>query len=128
MARAQGDLTPAALRVLRLLLDLESREGDEDAEPAEIVCEGLACWVGATRTSPALVRRLVAGMLVGDASDEGGLVRLRLTPAGRLVAAGRRDVAARLVAGLAGAPVAVTDDGVVTLDAYLNHLGRAPRG
>lgn len=108
MARSRGDLTPAGLRALRLLLELEAREGEEDADPAEIVCEGLACWIGTRRTNHALANRLLSLMLVGEASDEGGLRRLRLTGPGRAAAVrpeGAGDARCALLSGVAFAVV-----------------------
>jgi hypothetical protein len=127
VARSRGDLTPAGLRALRLLLDLEAREAEEDAEPAEIVCEGLACWIGTRRTSHALANRLLALMLVGEASDEGGLRRLRLTGPGRAAAVRPERAGDAYRALLSGGAFTVVDGEVAAL-AALNPPGPTRRG
>jgi hypothetical protein len=102
-------------RALDALAALERAEGEEGADPAEITVDGRACWIGAGRTSHRVVRALVARMLVTDASDEGGLLRYRLSEAGR-AARLRPAIAGEISAALReGRAFAVADGRVVPL-------------
>ncbi len=73
-------LTPAMLRVMALMAQAEDEERHEDAE---LVCEGLACWVGSHRTNRGTVRRLLRAMVLRDVSCGEGVERYALNGTGR---------------------------------------------
>ena len=119
-------------RALDALAALEAAEGEAfdpgeaGPEPAEIACEGLACWIGTHRTSHGTVDALLRLCLLSDVSDEGGIRRLRLSEAGR--AARRRPaIVAEISAALAGRrQFGIEDDRVVALPGEPPLTGPAP--
>lgn len=65
MNKLNTALTPASARVLRQMID----------EDEELVTEGIAAYVGSTRTSVHVVYHLLRECLLRDVSDEGGMKR-----------------------------------------------------
>ncbi len=106
-------LTPGMHRVLRMMDEAEAEGRHEDAE---LVCEGIHCWVGAVRTNRAVVRLLLRYLLLRDVSDAGGIERYALNGTGR-AALRRPAILGEVLAALAtGRPFTVEDDRLVTLE------------
>lgn len=78
-------MTKAALRTLR---EMVAAENDGFYEDAEIVCDGVECWVGARRIARATVNVLLRLCLVADQSEgNGGVEHYGLNDEGRALAA-----------------------------------------
>lgn len=109
---AMDAMTPGMRRVMALMALAEDEDRHEDAE---IVCEGLACWVGSRRTNRGTVTRLLRAMVLQDVSCGEGVERYALNGTGR--AALRRPEVLAEVAALvaANASFTVRDDRAVPL-------------
>jgi hypothetical protein len=73
-------LSRGAQRILTLMHDAHVRD---EYENAELTCEGRACWVGATRTSRAVVHELLLHCLLNLVSLPGDLERYYINEDGR---------------------------------------------
>lgn len=105
-------LTPGMRRVLELMARAEDEGRHEEAE---LVCEGIECWVGLARTNRAVVRLLLRSLLVRDVSDTGGIERYAVNDTGR-AALRRPAVVDEVAQTLArGVPFTVVDDRVVEM-------------
>lgn len=103
-------LTPA---MKRLLVAMRTAEEANDLEDAEIVCDGIECWLGDVRTSRATVNRLLCLTLVSESSWGGGTDVFTINDAGRAVLK-RPELADELATALAsGRPFTVTDEGTL---------------
>lgn len=76
-------VTPACLRALRALRDAEVRE---EYENAEIVCDGIECYIDLTRISYRTVQAMLRLCLIHDDSDTKGCCRYSLNEDGRAMA------------------------------------------
>lgn len=112
---ATNHLTPAMLRVLRLMREAEL---DDRLEDAEVVCDAGQCWVGDERTTKATVNRLLRLTLVSDRGWSAGAEAFVINDAGRAVLR-RPELAAEIEVALV-ASTAFTigaDDRIVALQA-----------
>jgi len=81
-------MRPAALRLLQEMLAAEERD---DWEDAEVVCEGIYCYVGHRRVHRSTINHLHRYLALCDQSDVKGAQRFGLNEGGRIIA---RDPAA----------------------------------
>lgn len=89
-------LTPAQRRVLTQLRDTEYPDN-------EIVCDGLECWIGQSRTNWRVVNALLGMMAVSDDSDDGGGARrFSINQTGECILADERNIQAVATAVLKG--------------------------
>ena len=89
-------LTKRAAEILDLMLEAEMRQ---DYEGAEIVCDGLSCYLGEMLVSRRTVTNLIRHVAVSLASEPGGMERYTVSGTGRKIAADP-SVADRIVAAL----------------------------
>ena len=75
-------MTPRAWDILRWLSDMEMAPHELEYD-AEIVCEGLACWLGTTRLRRSTVNQLLRVVALTDASDTEGVDRYVINETGR---------------------------------------------
>lgn len=75
-------LTPAMLRLLRLMHEAETADRLDDAE---LVCEGARCWVGEVCTTKATANRLLRLTLISESSFGSGTQVFTLNSTGRAV-------------------------------------------
>lgn len=75
-------MTPRAREILQWLVDLESIP-DEEGYEAEIVCDGLSCWIGAQRVHRSTVTQLLRLIALHDVSDVKGAQRYEINETGR---------------------------------------------
>lgn len=74
-------LTNRAWELLRIMA---REEADENWDDAEIVCEGITCYLGGNRTSQKTVNNLIEHCCVSECSDEGStLHRYRINGTGK---------------------------------------------
>lgn len=72
---------------LKLLREMHAAEKAECYEDAEIVCDGLSCWLGNRQTTRRTVTQLLRVCVVSDVSDAGkGADRYVLNEDGRAIA------------------------------------------
>ena len=89
-------LTKRAIELLRLMAEAEARE---DYEGAEIVCDGLWCYLGEQAVSRRTVNVLLRHVAVSMASEPGSTERYVLSGSGRKMA-GDPAVADRVMTAL----------------------------
>ena len=75
MKATPNKLTRAQRRVLTQMRDAEYPDN-------ELICDGLECWIGRTRTSWRVVNALCWMMAISDCSDENGCPRFAITETG----------------------------------------------
>jgi hypothetical protein len=73
-------LTRRATQILNSMVEAETRD---DHENAEIVCEGITCWLGEDRLSRRTVTVLIRHVAVRLASEPGSLERYVINETGR---------------------------------------------
>lgn len=72
-------------RAHEILQQMHSAEAQEDWENAEIVCDGIECWLGLTRVSRRTVTCLLRHVAVSMASEPGSAERYTLSGTGRRI-------------------------------------------
>lgn len=94
-------LSKRSLEVLHLMIEAEDRE---DYDAAEIVCDGIRCYLDESLVSRSTVKNLVQHVAVSLASEPGSLERYVVSGTGRKIAE-NPEVADKVVASmLAGIP------------------------
>lgn len=113
-APASASALPAG--VARAIEDMLAAEREDRHDDAEIVAEGLDCWIGMRRTNHATLRYLLQHMMLSEIGPRDRLRRYRLNSLGRLAARDASVVDIVREAVLSGHELHVVDDQVIALE------------
>jgi hypothetical protein len=102
-------------RAIEVLQSLQAAERAENWDHAEIVCDGIDCWMGDERISRQTVNRLVRVVAV-SLDDGGGAEHYTLNGTGRALAEDPALVGDVEAAILRGGAFSVIDGKIVDLD------------
>lgn len=102
-------------RAIEVLQSLQAAERAENWDHAEIVCDGIDCWMGDERISRQTVNRLVRVVAV-SLDDGGGAEHYTLNGTGRALAEDPALVGDVEAAILRGGAFSIIDGKIVDLD------------